>query len=270
MKPISVMLVDDNPIFLKAATQFLEAHESVVVVGTADGGEEALKKAQELRPQVILIDLAMPRVPGLEVIPRLRGLLPEVVIVALTVMNANSFRQAALKAGADEFIPKSAMRTDLLPTIRRLARDSRGALAEPADAAAESTLLAPRRVLVMEDDISLCRLYSKALRAAGYEVHQAASIHEARDLLTDMRFDVFLCDIHMGSDRGTDLLRQYSITLSTSGTQVVMVSGQSHYRTMCKEMGVEYFLEKPVGVGTLVALVDRITARRSFTVANGP
>ena len=73
-----------------------------------------------------------------------------------------------------------------------------------------------------------------------------------------VRYD---CDIHMGRERGTDLLRDYSSELFSSGTQVVMISGEARYRDMCEEMGVDFFLEKPVAMSTLVALADRLTAR---------
>lgn len=79
MSPISVLLVDDNPTFLRIAADFLRAHEEVAVVGTASGGEEAVARAQHLRPQVVLLDLLHPDLPGLEVIPRLRSELSEVV-----------------------------------------------------------------------------------------------------------------------------------------------------------------------------------------------
>jgi DNA-binding NarL/FixJ family response regulator len=122
MDPVSVLLVDDNPTFLRIATRFLQEHyrDEVVVVGTAGGGQEALIKARDLRPQVILLDLAMPDLPGLEAIPRLRAALPEVGIIALTVHNSNGYRQAALAAGADEFVSKANLSTDLLPAIRRV------------------------------------------------------------------------------------------------------------------------------------------------------
>ena len=217
---------------------------------------------------MVLIDLAMPGMPGLEAIPHLRRMLPELGIVALTVMNTKSFRQAALSAGADVFVPKASMRTDLLPAIRQIMQTGRTKVVEPV---APPTVTeppgeqaGPRRILIMEDDAYLCRLYSKALRAVGYEVHSARNVQEARDLLAQVRFDVLLCDVYMGSERGTDLLREYSNVLSTNGTQVVMVSGQSQYRDMCERMGAEFFLEKPVAIGTLVALVDRLTARKEF------
>jgi DNA-binding NarL/FixJ family response regulator len=122
MNPISVLLVDDNPRFLRIATRFLQEHDDVVVVGAAGGGEEALTLAQDLQPDIVLIDLAMPGLSGLETIPRLRAVLPEVGIIALTVLDTNSYRQAALAAGADDFVPKASLSTELLPAIRRVAQ----------------------------------------------------------------------------------------------------------------------------------------------------
>ena len=120
MSPIPVLLVDDNPTFLHIAVRFLQEHDDVFIVGIARGGREALAQARELRPRVVLLDLVMPDLPGLEVIPLLRAALPEVGIIALTLLDANGYRQAALTAGADVFVPKAAMGTDLLLAIRRV------------------------------------------------------------------------------------------------------------------------------------------------------
>jgi DNA-binding NarL/FixJ family response regulator len=126
MKPISVLLVDDNPSFLRIATRFLQEHDDIVVVGAAGGGEEALTLAQDLQPDVVLVDLAMPGLSGLETIPRLRAMLPEVGIIALTMLDTNSYRQAALAAEANDFVPKASLDTDLVPAIRRVAEGEAG------------------------------------------------------------------------------------------------------------------------------------------------
>jgi CheY-like chemotaxis protein len=260
--PISVMLVDDNPVFLRATSQFLEAHDDVVVVGTANGGDKALERVEGLHPQVVLIDLAMPGLPGLETIPHLRRMMPNLRIIALTVMNSPSFRQAALAAGADVFLAKANMRTDLLPAIRQLMRVDKAKVAKTLPSLSGNGSAEPRRILVIEDDSHLRRLYSKALGKAGYEVYSSGTIEESRALLAQTRFDVLLCDIQLGEDHGIDLLSDYASTLATSGAQVIMVSGHSHYRDLCAELGVDFFLEKPVSISTLVDLVKRLTARR--------
>ena len=119
---ISVLLVDDHETFLRVATEFLQRHDELTLVGAARGGKEALAQAQDLRPQVILVDLNMPGLSGLETIPLLRAMLPEAGIIALTLLDAKVYRQAALAAGADDFVPKANLSTDLLPAIRRVAQ----------------------------------------------------------------------------------------------------------------------------------------------------
>ena len=121
---MSLLLVDDNPGFLRILASFLErsGQGEIVILGAARGGKEALTKAQALRPQVILIDLAMPDLHGLDAIPQLRGMLPDVGIIALTLLDSGSYRQAALTAGANDFVSKARLDTDLLPAIWRLGR----------------------------------------------------------------------------------------------------------------------------------------------------
>ena len=126
MAPSTLLLVDDNPTFLRILKSYLDENylEEVLVVGTASDGNEALAKATELRPDVILLDLAMPGLTGLNAIPHLRRLMPEVGIIVLTVLSANGYREAAIAAGADEFVPKANLNTDLLPAIRRVKREA--------------------------------------------------------------------------------------------------------------------------------------------------
>ncbi len=122
---VSVLLVDDSAVFLDVAGQFLHERyaEEVNVVGTAGGGDQAIVQAEALRPHVIVLDLRMPGMTGPEVIPRLRALLPAVRIVMLTQLDGRGYREVALAAGADEFVSKASMDTDLLPAIRRVTRD---------------------------------------------------------------------------------------------------------------------------------------------------
>ncbi len=125
MNPISVLLVDDNLTFLRIVMRFLDAHDDVVVIGMVRNGDEVLGRVRDLKPDVILIDIAMPDLPGgLEFISRLRAALPGVGIIALTLMGTDGYRRAALEAGVDDFVPKVAVGADLLPAIRRIGKVS--------------------------------------------------------------------------------------------------------------------------------------------------
>ncbi len=131
---MSILLVDDNPTFLRILKRYLveQGESEVEVVATAEGGTEALSKAETLKPELVLLDLAMPDLHGLEVIPRLRRLLPESGIIALPLMSPESYRERALAAGADEFVTKATLDTDLLPAIRRVGGSRRAREATPA------------------------------------------------------------------------------------------------------------------------------------------
>ena len=119
MTLISVLLVDDNPTFLRIVTRYLQEHDDISIVGTANDGYEALHQAKLLHPQVVVLDLAMPGMNGLETIPQLRSFLPKTRIIALTLLDTNGYRQAALDVGADSFVPKTGLNEKLLPAIRR-------------------------------------------------------------------------------------------------------------------------------------------------------
>jgi DNA-binding NarL/FixJ family response regulator len=119
---IRVLIVDDNEAFRRAATDFLRRHHEFIVGGAICGGEQSLAQAQDLQPRLILIGLDR---PGLETITRLRKVLPDVGIIALTLLNDNAHRKAAMAAGADDVVLKAELITDLLPAIRRVMQANR-------------------------------------------------------------------------------------------------------------------------------------------------
>ena len=113
-------------------------------------------------------------------------------------------------------------------------------------------------VLLLEDDPNLGLIYSRALRHAGYDVVLAISLHEARPLLRSRQhFSLVICDVELGNDRGTDILREYSIPLRQRGTRIVMISIEAGYRKTCEDLGADLFLEKPISVSALTALAKR-------------
>jgi DNA-binding response OmpR family regulator len=122
----------------------------------------------------------------------------------------------------------------------------------------------PKHILVMEDNDDLRRLYGKIFKNTGYDVYPAATLEEARSLLAMGHMDIILCDIHMGNENSTDLLREQAASLGKNGTKIIVVSGQAQYRPICEEMGVDFYLEKPVGLETLLSLVERLADRQSF------
>jgi len=115
-----------------------------------------------------------------------------------------------------------------------------------------------KHILVMDDDVHVLRIFSKALKSRNYLVSQASSIQQARDYIDTDSYDVFICDVQMGNERGTDLLLEKGESLSNSRTQIVAISAYGQYRDLTKEVGVDYFLEKPISIGTLLTLISKI------------
>lgn len=133
-----------------------------------------------------------------------------------------------------------------------------------------SSTPAPRRVLVMEDELRLLQLFTRTLTEAGFEVHPAETLDEARDLLAQHHFDLFLCDIHMGEERATALLAEQAAELLAQGTQIVIMSAEGRYRELCSEMGIDFYLEKPILPDVLLTLLERLMPDASVPPAIPP
>jgi DNA-binding NarL/FixJ family response regulator len=124
---VTILIADDNTQFRTLLREIVAEEPDLHVVGEAEDGAEALRLAQELRPDIMLLDLVMPRVNGLEVLRWSRAERPETKVIIVTLHDEDAYRQAAEASGADAFLLKKTLGTDLLPTIQRL----RGSMAPP-------------------------------------------------------------------------------------------------------------------------------------------
>jgi DNA-binding NarL/FixJ family response regulator len=119
---IRVLVVDDDPGFRETLRGLFAQREQAVVVGEAGSGEEALRLADVFRPDVVLMDLAMPRMNGLEATRRLKARWPAMAVIMLTVHDEGAYRRTALAAGAEAFLEKKTLGVDLWPTLRRISK----------------------------------------------------------------------------------------------------------------------------------------------------
>ncbi len=117
---ISVLLVDDHTLF-RSGIRSLQRHPEFVVVGEAADGFEGVKRAQQLKPQVILLDLNMPGMSGLETLELLRQDCPDSAVVMLTVSEDADDLSVALKAGASGYLLKNIDTEFLVRALRRAA-----------------------------------------------------------------------------------------------------------------------------------------------------
>jgi NarL family two-component system response regulator LiaR len=118
---IRVMIVDDHEMVRQGAAGYLEAQEDLHVVAEASSGEEALTLAKELVPDVVLMDLVMPGLDGVEATRRLKDDSPRTQIIILTSFHEDEHIFPALQAGAISYLLKDVKATELVEAIRRAA-----------------------------------------------------------------------------------------------------------------------------------------------------
>jgi DNA-binding NarL/FixJ family response regulator len=114
---IKVLVVDDHPVVRKGLQSCLERQQRLKVVGEASDGEEALVKARELAPDVVLMDISMPRMNGLAVTEVLRKETPKVKVLVLSMHNNREYIFRIIQAGAHGYVSKEAKPEELLRAI---------------------------------------------------------------------------------------------------------------------------------------------------------
>jgi DNA-binding NarL/FixJ family response regulator len=118
MKKIRILIADDHAIVRDGLRQLLNSQADMEVTGEAEDGREALKKVKTLRPDVILLDIAMPRLSGLEVINLIRETSTETQVVVLSMHAKETYVQQVLASGALGYVLKASPSTDILEAIR--------------------------------------------------------------------------------------------------------------------------------------------------------
>jgi DNA-binding NarL/FixJ family response regulator len=122
MNPVKVLVVDDHALFRRGITTVLASQENIKIMGEAADGLEAIEKAEKLAPDVILMDLNMPRCSGLEATQVLHTKMPQMNILVLTVSDNEADLFAAIKFGATGYILKNTEPEDLIQAILHIAQ----------------------------------------------------------------------------------------------------------------------------------------------------
>ena len=118
---IRVLLAEDHPVVRKGLTFLLHEHPQLDIVGEAEDGEAALQKARELTPDVVLMDIEMPRLNGVTVTEILRKELPQVRVLVLSSHSSTHHALRSLKAGARGYLLKQTSAEDLVRAVERIA-----------------------------------------------------------------------------------------------------------------------------------------------------
>jgi NarL family two-component system response regulator LiaR len=132
-EPIRVLVVDDHAVVREGLRAFLELQDGIAVVGEAEDGNEAVARATTLHPDVILMDLVMPRLDGLGAMRSIRASAPEIRVIVLTSFLDDTMLLPALRAGAAGYLLKNAQPQEIARAVR--AAHAGEALLDPVVAA---------------------------------------------------------------------------------------------------------------------------------------
>ena len=122
MDPVRILIVDDHEVVRDGISVMMGRQQDFVVVGEAENGTEAVQKALDLRPEVVLMDLRMPRMDGVEAMRQIRSQNPEIKFIVLTTYDSDEYIFDAIEAGAKGYLLKDASREELFQAVRAVHR----------------------------------------------------------------------------------------------------------------------------------------------------
>lgn len=168
MKRIRVLLVDDQGLFREALATLLGLHSQLEIVGEAGDGEAGVALAQTLRPDVVLMDLRMPGMSGVEATRRLRGLVPEARVLVLTTFEDDDEVLAAIEAGAAGYMLKASPAEKLVEAICTVMRGG-----SPLEPSVASKVMAELARLSRRQSEERCQRLADPLSTRELEVLRA-------------------------------------------------------------------------------------------------
>jgi len=162
-----ILIVDDHPVVREGIGAMLKRESDFKIVGEAANGQEAIDKARELSPDVILMDLRMPEVDGVEAITRIKADMPDIKFIILTTYSDDEYIFRGIAAGARAYLLKDAPREELFKAIRAVSRGE--SLIQPVvasrvlDKLAELSRKAPASETLSDREVEVLRLMAKGV-----------------------------------------------------------------------------------------------------------
>ena len=181
MDQIKLMIVDDHTVVRDGLASMLERQDDFQVVGQASNGLEAVERVPALQPDVILMDLRMPELDGVEAMRRISGERPETRFIVLTTYDSDEYIFDAIEAGAKGYLLKDTSREELFEAIRAVHRGESGiepgVAARVLDRFAQLSREEPAAALLSEREVEVLQLIAKG--SANKEIAASLSITDS-------------------------------------------------------------------------------------------
>jgi len=240
MDRIRILIVDDSPDFLDVASGFLSADPRIEVAGRAVSGEEGIEAVGKIAPDLVLMDIAMPGINGLEAARRIQGLPKPPRIVVLTLYDNPEYRAAAAAIPVAGFVPKSELASALLPLIHGLFPGR-----ETAMPPKEPTM---KQILIVDDSRTMRKMVRASLeKLAPVQFHEAENGLDAIEKLALQPVDLMVLDLNMPDMHGMEVIRFVRSNEAYRGIPILVLTtkGDQTSRGAALAAGADRYMTKP-------------------------
>jgi two-component system chemotaxis response regulator CheY len=248
MPPIRILLVDDSPAFLESARRFLTGDPLFEIAGQALSGDEAITQVARLQPDLVLMDIAMPGMNGLEATRRLKAQPHPPAVVILTLYDNPEYRTAAQAAHADAFVAKSDFGSQLPALIHELFSGRAAARAKGQ--------VAMKHILVADDSTTMRRMVMAVLHELkDITFGEANNGLEVIERLALGQVDLLVLDLNMPDMHGLEVLQFMRRHPAYRAIPVLILTtrGDENSRSVALAAGATRYLTKPFQPAILAA-----------------
>lgn len=244
MKSHKILIVDDSPQFIQSVIGLVQSVEGLEIAGTASSVNEGVRKAVEVFPDLILMDLILPDGTGIDAARQIKKVLPNIPVVILSIYDLNDYREAAERVGVLDFIPKSELRVDRLLSWLSLA----------------SAPKAQYRFLVIDDSPTIRRMIIRALQPIEADFDEASNGLEALEKLTISQYDLVTLDLNMPDMHGYEVLQFIRQTQRLRNIPVLVLTTRGDEDSLQKalSLGANRYLVKPFTPSVLLDAVQEL------------
>ncbi|CAN5649439.1 hypothetical protein BH24ACT26_BH24ACT26_06590 [soil metagenome] len=257
MSRTRVLLCDDTQDILLLLSMELGFHDDIEVVGAAHNGKQAIELAGRLQPDVVLLDLAMPVMGGLEALPRILEVAPDTKVIVLSGLDAANMASQALELGAERYLEKGVPPDEIADIVKEVARRPTrdGARSDDITAKTLSSLV----IVIAENEDRVRHSMDVSLREGGADVIAASDGEEALSVVADVRPDLVVLDESMPKLDAYEVCRRLRSEPATGSIPIVMLVDRSLAADKLTEiaMGVNDYVIKPFDA---VELQMRVTS----------
>ncbi len=246
-REVSVIIIDDHPDFLEFAEGYIASIGGMKVVAKATSGEEGLEMARRLRPDLALVDVAMPGMNGFTVTRELKSSLFPPRVIVITMYDDEEYKRAAKEAGADAFVTKAEIDAKLACLLKEMFSQGEGT----------------RRILIVDDSPTMRKMIMATLASVGrFIFHEAGNGLEAIEQLALHPIHLVSLDLNMPDMHGLEVLKFMKSHESYRSIPVVVVTtrGDEISRRDVTTAGAAAVLTKPFDPMVLARIVKNLLA----------